>query len=249
MDVQGYWVGKGAPSIVDWCEPNYVVSPYVAEFWNTLSSVPLVLMGLFGLAWWWRNRPRLARRFAWGFAGLALVGVGSVGFHGTLLRIPQALDELPMVYVGLLAAWMMRNRRRPREEGQLLAALMLLYALAFTAAYAYATSYFLIFLASYSTLVAYVATGSLYVTWILPSPKIQSVLLVVATVAFLGTLFFFWIPEHVLLDCTHPLQAFQLHSWWHLGAGTGTSAWFLWAVVDRWRYEGVDPSSLKLQLT
>ena len=38
----GFWIEHGAPSIVDWCEPNYVVSLYVAEWWNTLSSVPMV---------------------------------------------------------------------------------------------------------------------------------------------------------------------------------------------------------------
>lgn len=238
--MQGYWSGLGTPSVVDWCEPNYVVTPYVAEFWNTLSSLVMVAFGLVGLVWWWRHRARVARRFAWGFAGLALVGVGSAAFHGTLLRGPQALDELPMVYVGLLGAWMLRNRARPRHEGVALAVAMAVYAVLFTATYAFATTYFLIFLVSYSVLVAYMALGSAMITWVRKAPQLQSVLLIMAAVTFFGATFLFWIPEHVLLGCDHPLQALHLHSWWHLGAGSGTYAWFLWAIVDRWRHDGVE---------
>ena len=36
----GFWGPRTAS--VDWCEPNYVVSHYVAEWWNTLTSVSIV---------------------------------------------------------------------------------------------------------------------------------------------------------------------------------------------------------------
>lgn len=37
--VLGYWQSLGAAASVDWCEPNYVHSAYVAELWNTISSL------------------------------------------------------------------------------------------------------------------------------------------------------------------------------------------------------------------
>lgn len=46
-DTQHYYWGD-PDSNVDWCEPNYAVTTYVAEFWNTMSSVPLVMFGLLG---------------------------------------------------------------------------------------------------------------------------------------------------------------------------------------------------------
>ncbi len=33
----GFWGPRTAS--VDWCEPNYVWSHYVAEWWNTITSV------------------------------------------------------------------------------------------------------------------------------------------------------------------------------------------------------------------
>src|ERR1700723_3106631 len=75
----GFW---GPPtSSVDWCEANYQVTPYVAEFWNTLSSLAMVVAGVLGLL---LNRTKLPARYLAAFGLLALVGLGSIAFHATL---------------------------------------------------------------------------------------------------------------------------------------------------------------------
>jgi dihydroceramidase len=43
----GYW-GE-VTSTIDWCETNYEVTHYVAEFWNTLSSLFIAWVGLYAL--------------------------------------------------------------------------------------------------------------------------------------------------------------------------------------------------------
>lgn len=98
MATEGRW---GEPtSTVDWCEANYRHTELVAELWNTTSSLAMVLVALVGL---WLHHRVLPARFLFAFALLALVGVGSVAFHGALKFELQMLDELPMVY---LVVWM-----------------------------------------------------------------------------------------------------------------------------------------------
>ncbi len=44
----GYW--GSTTSTFDWCEINYEVTIYVAEFWNTLSSLFILLIGVIDAA-------------------------------------------------------------------------------------------------------------------------------------------------------------------------------------------------------
>lgn len=76
----------------DWCEPNYLHSSYVAEWYNTLSSVPIVIAGLIGIAVGLRSGFRA--RFVVPCAFVVMVGLGSMSFHGTLQYWGQAMDEL-----------------------------------------------------------------------------------------------------------------------------------------------------------
>lgn len=97
-DAEGFWSPRTAS--VDWCEDNYVYSKYVAEMWNTVSSVPIAAMGMYGL---YRGlKDGTERRFMLCFTLLVIVGLGSVGFHGTLLYTGQVLDEIPSEYAAAL---------------------------------------------------------------------------------------------------------------------------------------------------
>jgi len=80
-------------STVDWCEDNYAYTTYIAEFWNTLSSLVLTYAGCVGFA--------AHRNFTGStvFLWLAIVGAGSVCFHGFLTAETQMLDEIPMIFM------------------------------------------------------------------------------------------------------------------------------------------------------
>lgn len=97
----------GTPTAtIDWCEANYEVTTYIAEFWNTISNLIMILLPIYGLYWsikQKRNKKKLNNfvirnsTLAVYFA-LMMIGSGSWLFHMTLLYPMQLLDELPMIY-------------------------------------------------------------------------------------------------------------------------------------------------------
>ena len=44
---QGMWGAKTASA--NWCEADYVVTPWIAEFWNSMSSLLIVVHSMYGL--------------------------------------------------------------------------------------------------------------------------------------------------------------------------------------------------------
>jgi dihydroceramidase len=236
----GRWAAFGAPANVDWCEPNFVYSPWVAEAWNTLSSVPIAALGLVALLAARRGAWRAEPRFAVGALAVTVVGLGSVAFHGTLLRLAQAADELPMIYTGLAFLHVLRWRAagRPpdpdeRRRMRRWALGLVGYAVAFTVAYLFLAAWFLPFILTYAGIVAWIVLRSGQLSLIgAPEPGRRRWLLLSAG-SYVGGVLLLWIPEHVLLPCDHPLQAAQLHAWFHLTSAVGSAAWLGWALHDR----------------
>lgn len=129
----GFW---GEPtSTVDWCEANYYVTRYVAEFMNSATSLLLVLAGLLPVMWHrplWRH---MEARYALGFASVCAVGAGSVAFHGTLQFRHQMWDEVPMLWtVATYAYCLLEHHTAKPSWGVALPAALVLYAVLSTAA-------------------------------------------------------------------------------------------------------------------
>lgn len=83
-----------ATSYLNFCEEDYVVTRYVAEFINTLSSFAFVVYGAYGLFRPGRNGQTLARLLS--YSGLIGVGICSASYHMTLKYHTQMSDELSM---------------------------------------------------------------------------------------------------------------------------------------------------------
>ena len=95
-DLKGFWHPHTAT--LDWLEENYVISHYVAEFYNTqCSSLIFPFLAIYA---GYRNYKSvgLPKQFIISFFIIGLVGIGSSLFHGTLKYSMQLADELPMIY-------------------------------------------------------------------------------------------------------------------------------------------------------
>lgn len=96
-------------SLLDWCEED-LFSPiwFVAEFWNTVSNVAMLVLGLYGA--YRCHKQGLDLRFILGYLSLSLVGIGSAAFHGTLLFESQLLDEIPMLITDAIYLYIIAPR-------------------------------------------------------------------------------------------------------------------------------------------
>ena len=78
----------GTPDVsVSFCEDKYVVSNYLAEYYNTMSALSYVIVGLFFYKTRLKNLSKI----------IILLGLGTALLHGTLRFYGQWLDEISML--------------------------------------------------------------------------------------------------------------------------------------------------------
>jgi dihydroceramidase len=87
-------------SSIKWCEEKYIISEYIAEFWNSFSGIALILTGFIfynNNKLWLDKNEENKYNFIRIRNLLYVVGCGTILFHGSLLYIFQLIDEIPML--------------------------------------------------------------------------------------------------------------------------------------------------------
>jgi dihydroceramidase len=216
---------------VDWCEPNYSHTRYIAEFYNTLSSLPMVWFGLIGMIE--ARRMGLTGSPALSFFALMVVGIGSVLFHGTLHYSAQLADELPMILGALVFVYQMWDILKHRNvrlrklwfPEWLTISLLIGYGVLTTLFMALWTHSPLPMNISYVLMVLFIIFSSIqmYRTAEQSLMKRTFEISLICYVFGCGC----WLVEKHYCQGGMPVTQY-LHAVWHLGAGFGTYAFLQW---------------------
>lgn len=210
-----HWNRLGEAANHDFCEANHVRSPYVAEWHNTWSSVPMLYFGAAG-SWATRRWATKELRFTYAFFTVSAVGMGSVYFHGTLRRWGQILDEAPMMLLTFYGIFVGIERERKQKYGIGLPVAIFLSWVATVLGYLVYNLYML-FLASFVIGVA----GSVSTVLLMSRPGVGRF---VGAIGVGSLLFGFglWLMDNLLCkNVALPTQWMNLHVLWHFFSGFG----------------------------
>ncbi|CAB4441314.1 unnamed protein product [Rhizophagus irregularis] len=240
----GFW---GEPTSTDWCENNYEVSYYIAEFFNTLSSLCLICAGIFGSM---MHSKGFDYRFSLCFIAITFIGFGSILFHGTLIFPFEHFDGIPMIFYLLILFYSVNENKKERKFGNWFPITLFLWGLIF--------SILLIFLGEYyenrimKLVEFYIFQGSFFLMSIcvylhiiaivinLKDEKGIGALMIRGSIIFLIGYIGWNIDYHFCTEMNKILNP-QLHAWWHVTASYSCYSLLLIAIFDRSKMLGKNP--------
>ncbi|KAI9228706.1 MAG: alkaline ceramidase 3-like protein [Piptocephalis tieghemiana] len=214
---------------LDWCEQNYVMCTYIAEFWNTVSNLAFLSLAFLGA--YLVHRTGQEKRFLLAYASFGAVGLGSWLFHMTLSYEAQLLDELPMIYATCILIWVTLETKPKCRYGLALPFLLASTAIAITAAYIINKNPILHQIA-YGSLTAVLVFRAGYLFQCTRDPKVKALIrsLLTQSILFYGLGFLLWNIDNQFCPQVRALRAslpsslswvLQLHAWWHVFTGLG----------------------------
>ncbi|KAJ9471455.1 putative alkaline ceramidase dcd3B [Diplonema papillatum] len=250
MEDEGYW--GPVTSAVDWCEDNYRVTVYVAEFFNTLSSLPMVLLAAYALLLSARRQHTRSTLFYNIACVLTMaVGAGSMAFHGTLTHAGQVLDEVPMLWcicsfiLVLVVVHPEPCFRAIPNRNIVVPAAVFAWASAATAVYLYSGFVVFVIMFFFSVIATIVLGYRRAMRAASPRHRVLARwLTAVAGASYLVASFVFWIPEMLFcgnrLQSDHPsvFQHLHAHAIFHLLAGASLYAFLSYAAIIQLESEG-----------
>lgn len=220
----------------DWCEENYQHSDWIAETFNTLSSIPIATFALYGAIHAWRNG--YEKRQFWLLIGLFAAGCGSICFHATLTWQGQALDELPMIIGASMFLFSSLHLRETTVRWEVVTALIVYDATAFLL---YFTHYYAVFIILYCIMSIPTMLVSLYHVRVskVPVPWRTRSLGYFSVCIYIIGFVFFWLPERIMCgnrkfdSYVSVFQQLHFHAVWHLTTAFGTYFWSVYICLAR----------------
>ncbi|KAH8894143.1 alkaline phytoceramidase [Thozetella sp. PMI_491] len=225
-------------SYLNFCEEDYVVTRYIAEFINTLSSLVFVVYGIYGLRSL-RGKPQAMSR-AISYFGLMGVGICSAGYHMTLKYHTQMSDELSM---HLLLTPLLYRLLTHKADQQRIRLVGIVLSIIFTTVMVIhmALDEFLLHATSFGLGIYLLTTRTLSIIRQIPQPRVKGSLRSIALFGVANFVFgyFVWLIDawtcRLLIDARHSIGlplAFilELHGWWHIFTAIG--GYVAVAVVD-----------------
>ncbi|KAI1278787.1 Alkaline ceramidase 3 [Halotydeus destructor] len=225
----GYW---GEPtSTIDWCERNYEVTLYIAEFWNSVSNLFFIVPPLVVFFKLWKQDVDRISLLA--LLYMAFTGIGSFAFHATLKYEMQLWDELGMVWSAIFVFCLIFRMVHPKYGSQVVLP-TILYGIFANGVYlflqtpiifqlAYALLHYSVLYLSYKLLAVYPSDSRLYYG-----------ALIAHHVAFI-----LWNIDNNLCGLLETIREAlptscepftQLHAIWHFLAGYGSFALILFCI-------------------
>jgi len=224
--MKGYW--EPHTSSVDFCEPNYLLTRYIAEPHNAWSSLVITFYGIFGLLY---NNPTNEWSIAAMHLALAVTGLGSVGLHSTINWILQSSDEVPMLWLVLSflhILWITQYKHDPTTSQRISLLVSCITVIQTIIYYAFQQIY-VVFITSFILYCAIVLFTTAYVIHYEPNKEIKRIEHQLALWSFvicgsIGTVL--WILDMQYCAVLMPYYmffsqqtGFTFHVFWHIFIG------------------------------